>query len=432
MNTNISNRWLIAVAGIVMQIALGAVYAWSVFRNPLTQSYGWTVSQATLIFELAIFMLGLAAFAGGLWLKSAGPRRVALVGGLCYGLGTVFAGQAGNNLLLFTLSYGVLGGIGLGLGYIVPVATLIKWFPDKRGMITGLAVAGFGAGALITAPVAQRLLSSVGVSQTFTLLGVVYFILVSGPALLMKLPPDDYRPAGWQPPLSQQPRSAGNDHTLGEALRTWQWYALWAILFLNTLAGISVISQISPLAQEVTHVSAAVAAGLVGTIAIANGAGRLLWSWFSDYIGRPRVFLTMFVVQTVAFLLLSRVQSFGPLAVLSFVILLCYGGGFGTMPAFAADYFGSRNVGSIYGLMLTAWGSAGLLGPTTIAYVRQSTGHYTAALDLIAGTMLLSAVLPFLIRPPMTRKAGPAAVVVDQPNQTTPWKRSKESSRPNA
>jgi OFA family oxalate/formate antiporter-like MFS transporter len=175
-----------------------------------------------------------------------------------------------------------------------------------------------------------------------------------------------------------------------------------------------------------------VAAGLVGTIAIANGAGRLLWSWFSDYIGRPRVFLTMFVVQTVAFLLLSRVQSFGPLAVLSFVILLCYGGGFGTMPAFAADYFGSRNVGSIYGLMLTAWGSAGLLGPTTIAYVRQSTGHYTAALDLIAGTMLLSAVLPFLIRPPVTRKAGPAAVVVNQPNQTTPWKRSEESSRPNA
>ena len=190
MNTKTSNRWLIAVAGIVMQIALGAVYAWSVFRNPLTQSYGWTVSQATLIFELAIFMLGFAAFVGGLWLKTAGPRRVALVGGLCYGLGTVLAGQAGGNLLLFTLSYGVLGGIGLGLGYIVPVATLIKWFPDKRGMITGLAVAGFGAGAVITAPVAQRLIASVGVSQTFTMLGVIYFILVSGSAVFMRLPPD--------------------------------------------------------------------------------------------------------------------------------------------------------------------------------------------------------------------------------------------------
>ena len=405
MNTNSSNRWLIAVAGVVMQIALGAVYAWSVFRNPLSQSYGWTVSQATLIFELAIFMLGLAAFAGGLWLKSAGPRRVALTGGLCYGLGTVLAGQAGGNLLLFTLSYGVLGGIGLGLGYIVPVATLIKWFPDKRGMITGLAVAGFGAGALITAPVAARLLSSVGVAQTFTLLGGIYFILVSGAALLMKNPPEGYRPDGWQRPADAQQKSADAGYTLKEALSTRQWYALWFILFLNTVAGISIISQISPLAQEVTHVSAAVAAGLVGTIAIANGAGRLLWSWFSDYLGRSRVFLAMFAVQAVAFLLLSRVHTFAPLAVLSFIILLCYGGGFGTMPAFAADYFGTRNVGSIYGLMLTAWGSAGLLGPTMIAYVRQSTGRYTAALDLIAGTMLLSAVLPFLIRPPMTLNA---------------------------
>src|SRR5882757_9991503 len=207
------NRWLIAVAGVVMQIALGAVYAWSVFRIPLTQSYGWTVPQATLIFELAIFMLGLAAFAGGLWMKHAGPRRVAIVGGLCYGLGTVLAGQAGGNLLMFTLSYGVLGGIGLGLCYIVPVATLIKWFPDKRGMITGLAVAGFGAGALVTAPVAQRLISQVGISQTFTTLGFIYFIAVSGSAFFMKNPPDDYRPAGWQPPLNQQRQRSGRDYT---------------------------------------------------------------------------------------------------------------------------------------------------------------------------------------------------------------------------
>jgi OFA family oxalate/formate antiporter-like MFS transporter len=433
MNTNNPNRWLVAVAGIVMQIALGAVYAWSVFRIPLTQSYGWTVSQATLIFELAIFMLGLAAFVGGLWMKQAGPRRVAVVGGLCYGLGTMLAGQAGGSLPGFTLSYGVLGGIGLGLGYIVPVATLIKWFPDKRGMITGLAVAGFGAGAVITAPVAQRLIASGGVSQTFTILGFIYFILVSGSAVFMRPPPEDYRPAGWQPPREQSP-SPGGGYTLGAALRTWQWYALWAILFLNTLAGISIISQISPLAQEVTHVSAVAAAGLVGTIAIANGSGRLLWSWLSDYIGRPRVFLAMFVVQTAAFLLLTRVQSFAPLAILSFIILLCYGGGFGTMPAFAADYFGARNVGSIYGLMLTAWGTAGLLGPTLIAYVRQSTGRYTAALDLLAGIMLLSAVLPFLLRPPAAPSAGPAFAAADQsnPNQTMSWKRSKESLRPKA
>src|SRR5882757_7257032 len=182
MNTNSSNRWIIAIAGIVMQIALGAVYAWSVFRIPLTQSYGWSVSQVTFVFELTIFMLGLAAFAGGLWMKRSGPRGIAAVAGICYGLGWVLAGQAKGNLLLLTLSYGVLGGIGLGLGYIVPVATLIKWFPDKRGLITGITVAGFGAGALITAPVAERLISSVGVSKTFAILGVIYLIAVSGTA----------------------------------------------------------------------------------------------------------------------------------------------------------------------------------------------------------------------------------------------------------
>ncbi len=352
MKTNSSNRWLIAAAGVVMQVALGAVYAWSVFRLPLTKNYGWTVPQVTLAFELAILMLGFASFAGGLWMRRAGPRRVAVVAGLCYGLGVVLAGQAGGHLGLLYLSYGVLGGIGLGLGYIVPVATLIKWFPDKRGMITGLAVAGFGAGALITAPVAQRLISSLGVSQTFTILGFFYFIAVSGSAIFMRNPPDGYCPAGWEPPLRQQQQHSGQDYSLGEALKTWQWYGLWAILFLNTVAGISLISQTSPLAQEVTHVSAVAAAGLVGIISIANGAGRFLWAWFSDFVGRTRGFQVMFLAQTIIFFLLSRVHSFGGLAFLAFIVLLCYGGGFGTMPAFAADFFGPRNVGSIYGLML--------------------------------------------------------------------------------
>jgi len=398
MTTNSSNRWLIAAAGVVMQLALGAVYAWSVFRIPLTKNYGWTVSQVTLAFELAILMLGLASFAGGLWMKRSGPSRVAATGGLCYGLGLVLAGQVGSHLGLLYLSYGVLGGIGLGLSYIVPVATLIKWFPDKRGMITGLAVAGFGAGALITAPVAERLISWLGVSQTFTILGITYFIAVTGSALFMRNPPEDYRPSGWQPPVSQQQQRA--DYTLGAALKTWQWYGLWAILFLNTSAGISIISQAAPMGQEITHASAVAAAGLVGIISIANGAGRFLWAWFSDFIGRRRVFQVMFLAQAIVFFLLSRVHSFGGLAVLAFIVLLCYGGGFGTMPAFAADFFGARNVGSIYGLMLTAWGLAGLLGPTLIAHVRQSTGYYTEALDLIAGIMLLSTALPFVIRPP--------------------------------
>ena len=408
MNTNNSNRWLIAVAGFVMQIALGAVYAWSVFRIPLTQNYGWTVSQVTLVFELTIFVLGFAAFAGGLWLKRSSPRGIAATAGICYGLGWVLAGQAGGNLVLLTLSYGVLGGLGLGLGYIVPLATLIKWFPDKRGMITGITVAGFGAGALITAPVAGRLISAFGVSKTFTMLGVIYFILVSVAALFMKNPPEGYRPAGWNPPVKLQQQRVGDDYTLGMALKTWQWYGLWSILFLNTLAGISIISQAAPLAQETTHVSSVVAAGLVGIISIANGSGRFLWAWCSDFIGRIRVFQVMLLTQAILFFLLSKVHSFGGLAVLAFLVLLCYGGGFGTMPAFAADFFGPRNAGSIYGLMLTAWGFAGLFGPTLIAQVRQSTGYYTGALELIAGIMLVSAVLPFVIRPPRIRSADSA------------------------
>jgi OFA family oxalate/formate antiporter-like MFS transporter len=318
---------------------------------------------------------------------------------------------------LLYLTYGVLGGIGLGLSYIVPVATLIKWFPDKRGMITGIAVGGFGAGALITAPVAQHLISWVGVSQTFTILGITYFIAVSGSALFMRNPPDDYRPPGWQPPVSQQRQRSETDYTLGAALKTWQWYGLWAILFLNTSAGISIISQAAPMAQEITHVSAVAAAGLVGIISIANGAGRFLWAWFSDFIGRRRVFQVMFLAQAIVFFLLSRVHSFGGLAVLAFIALLCYGGGFGTMPAFAADFFGARNVGSIYGLMLTAWGFAGVLGPTLIAQIRQSTGYYTEALDMIAGIMLLSVVLPFVIRPPRTRSAESSDAAANQRNR---------------
>src|SRR2546425_6981538 len=371
-----TNRWVIAIGGVVMQIALGAVYAWSVFRIPLTRAYGRSISQVTLTFELAILMLGLAAFAGGLWMKRAGPRRMATLGGLGYGLGVILAGQAHGHLGLLYLAFGVLGGFGLGLCYIVPVATLIKWFRDKRGMITGLAVAGFGAGALVTAPVAQRLIPSVGLPATFGILGSAYLVAVLGSAFFMKNPPEGYHPPGWQPAPAQQTQSAARDFLLGEALRTWQWYALWAMLFLNTMAGISVISQAAPMSQEIARTSAATAAGLVGIISIANAAGRFLWAWVSDFLGRARVFQVMFLAQAIVFVLLSLVHSFGALTILLFIVLLCYGGGFGTMPAFAADFFGPRNVGSIFGLMLTAWGFSGGCGPALISHLRQGTGHY--------------------------------------------------------
>ncbi len=404
--TNTSNRWIIAFGGILMQIALGAVYAWSVFRIPLTQAYGWTISQVTLAFELAILVLGFAAFAGGLWMRRAGPRPVAILAAVLYGLGTALAGTS-HSLTMLYLTYGVIGGIGLGLGYIVPIATLVRWFPDKRGMITGIAVAGFGAGALITAPIAERLLiASVGVSFTFVILGFAYFAIILLSATVMRNPPEGYAPPGFRPSTSSL--GAGFDdvypglylpeHAL---LRTWQWYGLWLTLFLNSTAGIAIISQASPMAQEISHVSLAAAAAMVGIVSIANGSGRFLWAWFSDAVGRKAVFLTMFLLQSVAFLLLSNVSSFVPLvAVLSFLIILCYGGGFGTMPAFATDYFGAKDIGSIYGLMLTAWGAAGVVGPTLIAQVRQVTGRYQGALTIMALVTLFSAIVPLLLRPP--------------------------------
>lgn len=400
VSVNSATRWGVAAAGVVMQIALGAVYAWSVFRIPLTKTFGWTISQVTLTFTIAILMLGFAAFAGGLWMRKSGPRQVAIVAGILYGVGVFLASFSGGHLYWLYFSYGVIGGIGIGLGYIVPVATLVKWFPDKRGMITGIAVAGFGAGALITAPIASRLIASVGVLKTFAILGVAYFIGVTVPALFMKDPPPDFKPAGWQPSAAQNKQRTARDYTLGEALGKWQWYALWAILFLNTSAGISIISQAAPMAQEITHVTAAVAAGMVGIISIANGAGRFLWAWLSDAIGRRMVFLSMFLVQAVMFWMMPHVSGFGVFTTLAFIVLLCYGGGFGTMPAFATDYFGPTNVGSIYGLMLTAWGFAGVLGPTLIARIRQNTGHYSQALHAIAIIVLISAVLPLITKPP--------------------------------
>lgn len=400
----IHNRWVIAAAGVVMQIALGAVYAWSVFRIPLTRAFGWTISEVTLTFTIAIFVLGLAAFGGGLWMRRTGPRTVALTAGVLYGLGVFLASFAGGRLWWLYCSYGVIAGVGLGLGYIVPVATLVKWFPDRRGLITGLAVAGFGAGALITAPIATRLIAEVGVLRTFAILGVAYFVAVTGGALFMRNPPDGYRPAGWTPTASQQRQRAAEPHTLRDALRRWPWYGLWALLFLNTTAGIAVISQAAPMFQEITNVSAARAAGIVGVISIANGAGRLLWAWLSDLAGRRAIFLVMFLLQAVVFWLMPSAHGLTLFAALTIVVLLCYGGGFGTMPAFAADYFGAEHVGSIYGLMLTAWGVAGILGPTLMAALRERSGGYDQGLRLIAGLMLVSAIIPLLVRPPVARR----------------------------
>ncbi len=398
---------LIAIAGVVIQVALGAVYAWSVFRIPLTENYGTSVSAVNLTFSIAILSLGFAAFFGGLLMARVGPKIVAILSGVLYGSGIFLASFADNSLTVLYLTYGLLAGIGIGLGYIVPIATLVKWFPDKRGFITGVAVAGFGAGALVTAPIARYLVGSVGLFPTFAILGILYLVMVIGGALFLKNPPEGWKPEGWEPPPAEATTDrSGIDYSLGGALKTWQWYALWALLFLNVTAGIAIISEASPMAQEITGVEPLVAAGLVSIISIANGAGRFLWAWLSDAIGRKWVFLTMYLLQAVLFFLIPTIGStYFVLAVLAFIIVSCYGGGFGTMPAFNADYFGSKNVGTIYGLMITAWGFGGVLGPLLISRVVDATGSYQNAFYILAGMMLVSSILPFIVRPPRAPQA---------------------------
>jgi OFA family oxalate/formate antiporter-like MFS transporter len=402
----IHNRWVIAIAGVFMQVALGAVYAWSVFRVPLAKQFGWSISEVTLTFTISIFTLGIAAFFGGLWLNRKGPQVVALTGGALYGLGVFLASFSANKLWWLYLSFGFIGGIGLGLAYIVPVAVLVKWFPDRRGLITGIAVGGFGAGALITAPVATGLIQSVGVLSTFAYLGMAYLVVTLIAGLFMQNPPDGWRPEGWVPSASQTAQRARHDYTLREALGTWQWYALWSLLFLNTFAGISIISQEAPIFQELVKVSAVVAASMVGIASIGNAFGRVFWAWVSDLLSRRLTFFVMFVLQILLFWFLPTIASVSLMTILTFIVLMCYGGGFGTMPAFAADYFGSKNVGPIYGLMLTAWGFASAVGPLLIAYLRESTGSYRDALHIIAGVMAVSTLLPIVVSPP--KKGSPS------------------------
>jgi OFA family oxalate/formate antiporter-like MFS transporter len=397
------NRWGIAAAGFLMQMALGAVYAWSVFRTPLSKQFHWSIPDVTLTFTICIFTLGICAFIGGLWLNKSGPRVVALTGGFLYGLGVFLASFSADKLWWLYLSYGLIGGIGLGFGYIVPVAVLVKWFPDRRGLITGIAVGGFGAGALVTAPLATHLIQAVGVLKTFAYLGIGYLVVTMATGYFMQAPPAGWLPAGWTPSTTQTKQRAAKDYTLAGALGTWQWWALWALLFLNVTAGISLISQESPIFQEIAKVSAIVAAGMVGIVSIGNAVGRIFWAWTSDAITRRWTFFVMFLVQVGLFWALPSLTSASLLTVVSFVILMCYGGGFGTMPAFAADYFGSKNVGPIYGLMLTAWGCASAFGPLLMANLRQSSGSYASSLHIIAGIMAVSMLLPIVVSPPKAR-----------------------------
>jgi OFA family oxalate/formate antiporter-like MFS transporter len=384
-----SQRIGVAAAGFCMQLALGAVYGWSVFLNPLIEQFGASRPETNLTFTIALAVLGITAGFGGGLLRRIGPQATASIAGVLYGCGVILSGFAPNLGALYVF-YGVLGGIGLGLGYIVPLAVLIEWFPDRRGFITGLAVTGFGLGALITSPLSTELIKVHGVQSTLTMLGTAYLLIVVAAAQFLLPAPANYAPPGWAP-VTRQALTRSAQVTLREALRTPHWYLLWSMLALNVTAGAALISVAAPLAQELTQVGPALGALAVCVISLFNGLGRLFWGALSDRLGRPRTFLALFLLQTAAFAALPAVDHFAVLLVPAAMIALCYGGGFGTMPAFASDVFGAKNSGTIYGAMLTAWSAGAIAGPLLIAAL-----PYRTALTLIAAMLALAAALPTL------------------------------------
>lgn len=413
-DTSVSNppttsRWIIAIAAFCMQLALGAVYAWSTFLPAVIKVYDASRPVANANFSIILAVLGITAGFGGYLNSRFGPRAIATTAGLLYGIGTILSSFAAPHLFVLYITDGLIGGVGLGLGYIVAIAMLIKWFPDRRGFITGLAVAGFGGGAAITAPIAAALIGSAtklsvaaltdNLHTTFLILGIIYLVVVIVAAQFFRAAPDGYAPSGWTPSSRQQEIRTTHEFTLKEALVSPRWYTLWFILALNVTAGAALISVASPLATAFTGVTTVVAATLVTTLSIFNGVGRLFWGWLSDAIGRPYTFLSIFIVQIIAFVLTPLIHDFALLFLPVALIGLCYGGGFGTMPAFAGDFFGPKNSGVIYGTMLTAWSAGGIIGPLLItSFGTTAQPDYVTPLYIITGILVVSCALPFYAR----------------------------------
>lgn len=401
------DRSVIAIAAVIMQISLGAVYGYSALTRPIMAVGGWSQTAVTAMFETAIFCLGITCLLGGIWQDRVGPRLVATTGGVLYGLGYILTayGISGRSLPMIILGYGVVGGAGIGLAYITPVATLVKWFPDLRGVMTGLAVAGFGFGAIIMTQFVNWWMPHHGVASTLYAMGIGYGVIVIIAALTFADPPPGWRPAGWAPAAGSKNVTAAS-YTPAQALRTIAYWQLWLMLFLQVSGGIMIISTLTPMAVDRVGMTTAAAVALVGFMGLFNGGGRLFWAWVSDHIGRSRVFLLLFLLQAASFALLLVSHSVAMFAAVTAVIYLCYGGAFGTMPSFTADYFGSEYVGTIYGSILLAWGFGGVFSPFLISYLRETTGSYNPAIAMLAVVMLIGVILPLTVKPPSRARAG--------------------------
>ena len=422
------NRFCVPPAGIVVHLAIGQVYAFSTFNIPLTQLIGlnssaagdWSEEQVVWIFSLAIAALGSSAALFGRWVERAGPRKAMFVSALCFAGGFMVAALGIHLHLLWLVyaGYGCLGGCGLGIGYISPVSTLIKWFPDRPGMATGMAIMGFGGGALIAAPLSVLLMSrlrgpvSNGVEETFIAMGAIYFVFMMIGVLAVRVPAPDWKPAGWVE--SAKPRALVTTASVEAkvAWRTPQFWLLWGVLCMNVTAGIGVLGVASPMIQEIFagRVTAAAAAGFVGLISLFNMGGRFFWASISDYIGRRPTYVVFFLL---GILLYSTVPSVGygghiGLFVAAFcVILSMYGGGFATIPAYLRDIFGTLEVGAIHGRLLTAWSVAGVLGPVLISSLRDyQIGHgvpkaqaYSVTMYVMCGILLIGLLCNWSMRP---------------------------------
>jgi MFS transporter, OFA family, oxalate/formate antiporter len=396
------NRWLIALSAIAIHLSIGSAYAYSVFKKPLSESEGWSNTTIALAFTLAIVFLGLSAAVFGRFVEKNGPRKSAMISAILFSLGQIGAGFSVSisSLPLFLLSYGVIGGMGLGIGYISPVSTLVKWFPDRRGLATGMAVFGFGAGALITSPIAAKLIQSFDIPTTFYILGGSYLLLMMLGASYIARPPEDWMLEDMKNNLSSNKKEVKKDLTqltANEAIKTRRFWMLWIMIFINISSGIMIISVASPMAQEMVSLSVTAAAALVGIMGIFNGAGRIGWAGISDYIGRPAVFTCFFVIQIIAFLSIPHVTNVFLFQCLILLIMTCYGGGFASLPAFIGDMFGTKQLGAIHGYILTAWSVAGIVGPIIVARIKEVSGSYVPAFYVFSGLLVVALFVSFLI-----------------------------------
>ncbi|MXR52534.1 MFS transporter [Halovenus sp. WSH3] len=399
------NRWLIAVGAVAIHLSIGGIYAYSIYQVPLNEAQGWSTSSVTLAFSIAVFVLGFTAAFLGKYVEKYGPRLSGLAAAVLYGAGMLGSGlsvQLGS-LPLFLATFGVLGGMGIGLGYISPIGTLVEWFPDRRGMATGLAVMGFGAGALLTGPLGNYLIQTFSIPVAFYGLGALYFVLMVAGASYLAKPPEDWVPEGMESTenAQEEARSAlpGLDNlTAAEARTSPRFWMVWLIIFINVSAGIMLLAFASPMLQEIAGATATTAAFITGYIGIFNGGGRIFWSTLSDYIGRTTVYGAFMGIQIVAFLVMPQLAGVWILAGTIFLVITCYGGGFACLPAYLSDLFGTKEVSAIHGYALTAWALAGVAGPQIASFILETTGGYTQALYIMNGALVVGLLTVLVLR----------------------------------